>query len=55
MGCTVWPLGSAPTVATEGPAVEEGPAAAMSEAGDPTEAKEGPVAEGDGPWHTRGL
>ena len=39
-----------------------GPAAAMSTAGDPaaveeglTTAEEGPAAEGDGPWRTRGL
>ena len=49
MGRTVGALGPAPTTDFEGPA------ATMSAARDPATDKWGPAAEGDGPWHTRGL
>ena len=49
VGRTAGALGPAPTAAVEGLAAEEGSAAAMSAAGDPAVAEEGPAAEGDGP------
>ena len=61
MGRTAGALGPVPTAAAEGPAVEDGPAAgkwptaATSAAGDPAAEEEGPAAEGDWPWRTRGL
>ena len=61
MGRTVGALGPAPTATTKGPvveegtAVEEGPVAATSAAGDPATTEEGTEAGGDGPWRTRGL
>ena len=48
VGHTAGALGLAPTAVAKGPAVEEGPAAAMSAAGDPAAVEEGPTAEGDG-------
>ena len=48
VGRTAGALGPGPTMVSEGPAAEEGPAAAMSAEGDPTAAEEGP-------WRTRGL
>ena len=55
MGSTAGALGPAPTTAAEGPAAEEGPAAAMSAPGDLAATEEGPAAGRDGPWRTHGL
>ena len=55
MGLTVGNLGSASIAAAEGPAVEEGPAAAMSAAEEPVATREVPTAGEVGPWRTRCL
>ena len=55
MGRRAGALGSTPTAAAEGPAAEDGPAAATSSSEDPAAAEEGLMVGGDGPWRTRGL
>ena len=47
-------LGPAPTTA-EGPAAAVGQAVAMPAAKDPVAVGEGPMAGGEGPWHTHDL